>query len=200
MTELNMTEPTHKRAVSTDALETLGQIHTRVEKRDAIHLAVEPVMAGEALTAGQHITVVDGVATAAAPSEALGIVDPFLPFGARKGQRFWFVMYPRAVHSLRHVWTHPAFPDVELGDPKPDPTPKEEAEAWLRAHAEALGFAYERLMGYAQQWLWTNDYIFDNTETYKGVFDAEGFWSRYELVKDEPVDENAKQCFFTCSC
>jgi len=99
-----------KRSVSTDALDTLGTIHMKEEKRDAIHLAVEPVMAGEDLRAGQDIIVKDGVAYPTPPGEGLGIVDPFLRFGALKGERFWFVMYPRQVHSLRHVWEHPAFP------------------------------------------------------------------------------------------
>jgi hypothetical protein len=200
-----MAEPTHKRAVSTDALETLGQVHTREEKRDAIHLAVEPVEASETLIPGAHINVRDGKAWRVPIGMGIGIVDPFLPGPVKAGERFWFVMYPRAVHSLRHVWTHPSFPDTELGPPQPDPTPKQEApskeaEAWLREHAEALGFTYGRLMDYAEQWLATNDYIYDNTESYKGVFDAEGFWSRYELVKGEKVDEDSKECFFTCSC
>lgn len=36
-----------KRSVATDALETLGTIIDDKQKRDAIHLAVEPVVAGE---------------------------------------------------------------------------------------------------------------------------------------------------------
>ena len=51
-----------KRSVSTDALETLGMIHFRQEYRDAIHLAVEPVKAGEKLKRGEHIKLVNGCA------------------------------------------------------------------------------------------------------------------------------------------
>jgi hypothetical protein len=50
-----MSKSPNARAVSTDALETLGKIHEREEKRDAIHLAVEPVIAGEVLQPGQHM-------------------------------------------------------------------------------------------------------------------------------------------------
>lgn len=39
----SMTTNKDKRTVTTDALETLGKIHEREEKRDAIHLAVEPI-------------------------------------------------------------------------------------------------------------------------------------------------------------
>lgn len=101
-----------KRAVATDALETLGTIHAKQEHRDAIHLAVEPVRAGQKLAPGQHIVVKDGVAYATDPGQGIGIVDPFILGYVAEGERFWFVMYPRQVHSLRHVWTHPAFPDA----------------------------------------------------------------------------------------
>lgn len=40
------------RKVTTDALETLGTIIGTSEGRDAIHLAVEPVEAGERLSPG----------------------------------------------------------------------------------------------------------------------------------------------------
>lgn len=100
-----------KRSVTTDALETLGTIINDQQKRDAIHLAVEPVVAGTQLVPGQHITVKDGVALPALVGKGIGIVDPFLTAMLNPGERFWFVMYPRMVHSLRHVWTHPAFSD-----------------------------------------------------------------------------------------
>lgn len=101
-----------ERPVTTDALETLGTIHTTGQHRDAIHLAVEPVLAGEQLHPGEHIIVREGMAFGTDIGRGLGIVDPFLKQDVLTGQPFWFVMYPRQVHSLRHVWTHPAFPNV----------------------------------------------------------------------------------------
>lgn len=104
-----------KRTVSTDALETLGTILTTPQYRDAIHLAVEPVEAGEDMDAGDYIVVdyASGkpIARRAPMEYATGIVDPFIHPWVNKGQKFWFVMKPRQVHSLRHVWTHPAFPE-----------------------------------------------------------------------------------------
>lgn len=104
---------TDKRSVSTDALDTLGMVHFREEKRDAIHLAVEPVEASEELVAGETIIIKDGIAYPAPRATAQGIVDPFLATRVSKGQRFWFVMMPRQVQSLRHVWSHKDFPDEE---------------------------------------------------------------------------------------
>lgn len=106
-----MSDSADKRSVSTDALETLGMIHFKPEARDAIHLAVEPVEAEEDLLPGEHINVHNGKAYRAMPGKGFGIVDPFLLKPVKLGERFWFIMYPRQVRSLRHVWEHPAFPE-----------------------------------------------------------------------------------------
>lgn len=106
------------RTPSTDALETLGMIHFKKEHRDAIHLAVDPVMAACVLQPGQRIGIRKGIAY---PYGTLvdgheirpqGIVDPFLPGPVPEGKSFWFIMMPRMVTSLRHVWTHPDFPEA----------------------------------------------------------------------------------------
>ena len=110
------------RTPSTDALETLGMVHFKQEKRDAIHLAVDPVVAGMSLRPGERIGILNGVAYPAGTKTlstsdkeitvpAQGIVDPFLPRDVQRGESFWFIMNPRMVTSLRHVWTHPDFPE-----------------------------------------------------------------------------------------
>ena len=110
------------RSPITDALETLGMIHYKPEKRDAIHLAVEPVKAGQDLNPAQRIGIIDGFAYATdstyfGEDDRLkvvpyhGIVDPFLQTAVQPGQSFWFVMKPREVRSLRHVWHHEDFPE-----------------------------------------------------------------------------------------
>jgi len=111
------------RTPSTDALETLGMIHFKPEKRDAIHLAVDPVVAGMDLRPGEPIGILYGVAYPAGSKQMMdsdmngtvphqGIVDPFLPRTVKRGESFWFIMNPRMVTSLRHVWTHPDFPEA----------------------------------------------------------------------------------------
>ena len=97
------------RTVATDALATLGMIHTKEEKRDAIHLAVIQVTATEKMMAGEPISAIDGKAFC--DSDGLGIVDPFLEHKwIQPGQQFWMILKPRLITSLRHVWEHPAFP------------------------------------------------------------------------------------------
>ena len=100
-----------KRSVTTDALAVLGTLIDDTVGRDAIHLAVEPVFAGEQLFPGQHIGVIDGQAYATNVNlKKVGIVDPFLTGGIPKGAKFLLVVFPRQITSLRHVWEHPDFP------------------------------------------------------------------------------------------
>lgn len=172
-----------KRTPHTDALETLGTIHTHDEFRDAIHLAVEPVEAGEDMMPGQRITYVNGKAYALrAGEEAIGIVDPFLQERVKAGQKFWLVVLPRMIQSLRHVWSHPAFPDeasVEFlkkaqATAEDDVIPElvalsaeESAYNWIREYADSLS---------------TNE-----DDEYGGVVTAEELidtgWGNYESEK-----------------
>ncbi len=111
-----------KRVVTTDALETLGTIHTSPQFRDAIHLAVEPVICAQELSPGDDVVIEGGMAYNHVPGTnvriskggGMGIIDPFIKADViEPGQPVWFLLYPRQVHSLRHVWTHPAFPDAK---------------------------------------------------------------------------------------
>lgn len=142
-----------KRSVHTDALETLGTIIGPEEKRDAIHLGVEPVVAGMPLEAGQKISLrSDGMAVSDEWNPT-GIVDPFLDRLVQPGERFWLVVMPRKITSLRHVWEHPDFPPsadagqtaiyTPRGEPEPVYSSREqvEAEAWIRNYVEELNKA-----------------------------------------------------------
>jgi hypothetical protein len=191
-----------KRKVSTDALETLGMIHERDEKRDAIHLAVLPVKAGQKLTRGNHIEVRDGVARAV-PSghpKAVGIVDPFLTVGVDEGERFWLLLYPRTIQSLRHVWSHPAFPDEAAAAPSDSET--ESAKAAIREVADDLGVSYDVMMAGAKTWLssngWDGYMCFGDDLSYS--WDMDRFWDAYALLTGEQVHQEKRTSFFRCAC
>lgn len=197
-----MSEPNaDKRSVSTDALETLGMIHFREEKRDAIHLAVIPVEALERLSPGAHVQVGrDGKKAFSAPErDGIGIVDPFLPRAVEPGQRFWLVIYPRKITSLRHVWSHPSFPDEAPVEPSEQGDRVELARARIRDMAADLDCSVERLMEGAATFLQHEEYLhFDFDLDYD--WPAEEFWRCYEIVMGKPVDESKKGFFFSCSC
>jgi len=104
-----MADHKDKRSVHTDALATLGTIIGSEEKRDAIHIAVEPAQAVCKLHAGDHVgRVGNGYGHS---SQTVGIVDPFLTVPVMPGDWFWLLIYPRQITSLRHVWSHPSFPE-----------------------------------------------------------------------------------------
>jgi len=182
-----------KRSVSTDALETLGQIIDDNQKRDAIHLAVIPMVAVGKLFAGQDIGLVDG---GAGPCDnPLGIVDPFLKVVVQPGQRFWMVLYPRMVTSLRHVWTHPAFGD-ELSREAPDDASK----AWMARFAAEAGLSVDDLIEGADARIQHGEYLCDGGR-WEGFVTPPEFWTHYEAVTGRVVPDTEKSAaIFTCSC
>jgi hypothetical protein len=213
---------TDKRSVFTDALETLGTIIDENQKRDAIHLAVEPVVAKEYLVAGDHVTV-DGRRKTPYCLDAVGIVDPFLPRpGVKVGERFWLVLYPRTIKSLRHVWEHPAFPPSELQveEPKEDESDYIEniknkviakSKKWIEDYANSFPqgmygewVSYQDLMDGAEAYLESckrdyQDYLCKG-DVFENVSFNYDFWYHYEIVTGTKVDADNQQSFFTCSC
>jgi hypothetical protein len=181
------------RKVSTDALETLGQLIDDTQKRDAIHLAVEPTIAGERLFPGQSVGIVDGKATARA--EPLGIVDPFLTKPVFPDQRFWLVLFPRMVTSLRHVWSHPAFPDEGATGTTGYATSLE----WLENFASGPGLSLHEIVKAAVEYLDCGTYLIEGGR-WEGMGVPNEFWTHFEIVTGRKVREDERGSFFSCSC
>lgn len=183
-----------KRKVSTDALETLGTIIGPDEKRDAIHLAVLPVMAGARLYPGQSITATDGIAN---PDESgVGIVDPFLDGVVHPEQMFWMILRPRLVTSLRHVWSHPAFPD-ELGTG--EDSGKAAARAALERIAARCNISTEHLIRGAHDYIDTGEYLCEGGR-WEGVYVDDEFWDHFEAYTGRKVPGGERGSFFSCTC
>lgn len=89
----------------------IGNIPDSQARRDAIHVAVAPVIAGERLTPGCKVGKHEGLWLdwTGVKSPCTGIVDPFLSQPVERGELFWLFLLPGTVTSLRHVWTHPVF-------------------------------------------------------------------------------------------
>lgn len=218
-----MTNNVDKRSVSTDALETLGMIHFRKEYRDAIHLAVEPVAAGENLKRADYITLKDGLAYKCKENEALGIVDPFVK-KVKAGESLWLVVLPRKITSLRHVWSHPDFKEEGgvCAEPK-EKGAKQKAYEWIQNYAESFG-TYEECHDYyddeveVSYSISAEDLISYGRSAYEdrkrgtwpeylvrgglleGKCVSDEFWVQLGIYLGEELDPEYTGNFFSCSC
>lgn len=94
----------------------LGRTPVSTEK-DAVHVAIVSVEAGQNLKPGTHVELKHGKAVMKDPHsdfefKPIGIVDPFLRTNIEKGQNFYLCLYPETVTGMRHEWGHPAFDDL----------------------------------------------------------------------------------------
>lgn len=181
-----------------DTQHSLGKLIDESAQRDAIHIAVAPVVATERLSPGQRIGLVghDNVQVKASAT-GQGIVDPFLPGAVFPGERFYMWLTPNTITSLRHLWTHPHF-DSDLIS---HDAHGEKSKAWIAGHADRLGLSVDVLMADAADWLRHQDHkIQQGSERWRDEFNATEFWHHYEVVTGKPVAEDLKQSFYCCTC
>lgn len=193
------------RSVHTDALKTLGTIIDDKQARDAIHLAVEPVVAAERLTPGQNVGLLSNGTASAFAETKIGIVDPFVARLVQPGERFWLVVYPRKITSLRHVWSHPAFDDAPevVVDKEAADVRMARARATIQMQADNHGISYEEMMEGARNHAECGEYMIEGGRWEgDGIYNeaAREFWDAYEIVSGKLVDEDDRGSIFSCSC
>jgi hypothetical protein len=180
---------------------TIGQILTDETDRDAIHVAVLPVISGENyLGAGDRIGIAYGTKNIVVRKpDGIGIVDPFLQRTIHKDEKCWMFIQPNTVENLRHDWRHPAIDDVK---PATD-----EHELWLRQFADRWNFDYAEMI--AQASAAANRYG-DNYITAMGIdlhskdelgADHDLFWEHLEKLTGKFfTDEHRDNFVWSCSC
>lgn len=95
----------------------LGELVTGImPQRDAVHVAVVQLTAGERLFPGIHIGLDGADKHAVTMNTRIGIVDPFLTKPIEIGQRFWCIMYPGSTLDLHHEWSHPLLQAMPTSD------------------------------------------------------------------------------------
>lgn len=164
-------------------------------RRDAVHVAVNPITATQRLRRGQRIKVVNVVETipSKADEDYTGIVDPYLDKPVvNEGETFYLWLKPGSITSLVHSWTH-----KDLDADTVVESPKEKSTKWIEGYAKTLGFSGDALITYADSYLKFGNYV--NTGEMQLYLDDE-FWDHYEVVTGNKVDENKRYSFFTCSC
>lgn len=169
--------------------------------RDAIHIAVVPLTAGEYLHRGVEFKLSKVDPTVALNGEyddyTVGIVDPFLKAThINKGERFWGYLRPNTVTGMRHHWEHPDFDNhVEI---------TEDHEKWLRLFCEEWNFNFDELIdagtsegGYR--------YVVAHGEDLHGASelgeDLALFWEHLEAYTGKRFTEGHKdEMEWSCSC
>lgn len=89
----------------------LGKRPAPDARRDAVHVAILPAIAGMKLFPGAEVRqLADGrwIRTIGEPST--GIVDPFLKLSVQEDEPFWLLLHPGSITSLTHDWDHPDIP------------------------------------------------------------------------------------------
>jgi hypothetical protein len=202
------------RPVATDALGSLGTTPIPDDAgRDAIHLAVEPVVSEETLFPGQKIGFADEAAKNArvvtTKAKPLGIVDPFIPGPVYPGNKFWLVVFPRQITSLRHVWEHPAFAETATIEIEKIIEKKvivkmtnDETEMFRWAallgykDADSLASALDRVVASGIK----EDYITGYGNDWGGIIDDD-LWDVYERYRGVVVPREVRnEKYFSCSC
>jgi hypothetical protein len=175
----------------------LGMILTGEHHRDAIHIAIAPVLAACTLNPGQAVGFTDDTKTEVGQSEKpLGIVDPFLKENVRKGQQFFLFLFlfPQTVTGMRHQWHHPDFPNG-------DPMDRLAAQRFVDDIASQVRLSSAELMDAAEGWAKHRDYTYENSESYKDIpYETwREFWKHFEVLTGIRI-EDADSHPFTCSC
>lgn len=183
---------------------TIGQLLTGKEQRDAIHVAVAPVVATERLAPGQHIGFSCEGDTEHVNSTGphLGIVDPYLKAPVFSGERFWMFLYPKSVTGMRHEWQHPAFTVSESAKP----SDKDLSETWLKDYVgrhcsywrEQSDGGYAEFLRYVEQDRWIYYYGSD-CHGLADVEDADELFRHLSVILGRKIDATYFEAF-TCSC
>lgn len=179
----------------------LGQIITTEQHKDAVHIAVAPVVAAQRFSPGERVGL-DEQGRAIKAGYSIGVVDPFLQEFVDVGERFWLYLYPGSITSLRHEWSHPAFQEA----PKPTAQiegDKEASEAWLREYASRHwdytpeDDRYDKMMSQIKR----GELCYEGTDMHSlsDLEDAHELQRHASIVLGRPVIWGEFQ-YFSCTC
>lgn len=165
-----------------------GKLITDKQEKDAVHIAVAPVVAGHKLEPGNSIGFIkdDNRTVGTQAGKLIGIVDPFLTDIVKNGEEFWMFLYPNTITSLRHDWSHPEF--TERGKNR------QESINWITKWAARYGMSFERAMecGHEQDFF-VGEVVYDQIPS--------EFWIHFEILTDIKVsDEVRNETHFHCAC
>lgn len=179
----------------------LGKPITTEQNRDAIHIAIAPVIAAHTLIAGRHVGLDENGHASEHTGSQIGVIDPFLKVTIEKGQQCWLFLYPCTITALRHEWTHPSFQDSvsivrAVGSA---------SEKWLREFAESVDADYDEMMEIAGthcegSMSTYGEYLIEGGK-WEGQSTPPEFWTHFSAVTGKaPKTDYGLPGIFSCSC
>lgn len=178
--------------------------------RDAIHIAVIPVILGSTgeksgtyYAAGHKVRLLSGTSNTVIPADygqSDGIIDPFIQETLSAGDMVYLWLHPNTITGLKHHWEHPKF-DAQTKE-------MSDAELWLRQFADRWGIEYDEMIRAAVNPY--NEKAWDNYITAFGrdLHSASDlgeeyytFWDYLETMTGHKFDSAHKEKVqWSCSC
>lgn len=175
----------------------IGKLIEGESNRDAIHVAIAPVVANEMLRPGEAVGFIEDGNTSLVGRKVdglIGIVDPYLKEPVLKNDSFWLFLYPNTVTGMRHHWSHPAFTENK-------PTQTDKAGGIIEKTAAEFGLVYVEFMDYVRDYLRTGESACDGGRWEgQSLWGNDEFWNAYEEVTGTKVPEDDRGGVFSCSC
>ena len=174
----------------------------KMPERDAIHVAVIPLMAGESyMRSGEKVRLSlesHNVAMNGDYGNHIGVIDPFMEGSSlNEGDWFWCFLKPGTVTGMRHHWQHPSFEGFE--------PPTNDHELWLRQFCDKWNFNFQELIeegiGSASSCGWVTAKGHDLHSGAELGEDLELFWMHLEGYTGKEIPDDRRQNLeWDCSC
>lgn len=178
----------------------IGKVLEGPGPKDAIHVAVVPVLLAEDMHPGDWVRVVGGKAYKA-DEKAIGVIDPFLDeYLLFEDTWVYMLLIPNTITNLSHEWTLEEFDSNSAFEeiPRLD----EDSVDWLEDFAHMHNTSYDALVVKCLEAL-ASDNEFPYITFYgRDIHEIpDGFWDHFRKATGLTVLESAaEKVDFTCSC
>lgn len=173
----------------------IGKLLDKGEKRDAIHIAVLPVVCDMDMKPGSRVAVElvgDEYHAYVDKTSGIGVLDPFLSDQVTRGSRCYVFIDPLTVVGMRHDWSHPALEVLPR-------VAKAKAEMRITEIAEANGMTFDLLMEAAREWVEHGEvYTLDDSQGGLGI--PSDFWDHYEVLTGMRIATIGRENFLDEGC
>ena len=149
---------------------TFGRHPEQAGVKDAVHVAIVSVRAGQYLEPGTRVSLNEH-REAVGDSKGFGLVDPFLKKSVQTGDTCWVMMDAKETGTVRHIWDH----EQDFTAPERETKQNE----YLLGHAKRLGVSYKQLMDAVEQLVYNQ-----KTTVYAGTLTEEELEEKIEHIDD----------------